>query len=374
MASWWGTSGVLMGASDLVRTSVDATHDRLFRSVERCYHFTLPPAWVMIESMNMTETDNHPADSVGVAADRVTIVEVAARDGLQSDPTMLSTADKVELITRAISAGIRRIEAVSFVNPKRVPQMADADEVMASLPRDNEASYIGLVLNERGFERAVAAGVDEINVVVVATDTFANKNQGTDTEGLVSVWAAIADKARQAGLRTSVTVAASFGCPYEGEVPVGRLSDVVARICEYGPDEVALADSIGVAVPTDVVTRIAAVRPSLGDAALRCHFHNTRNTGMANAAAAVQAGVRVLDSSLAGIGGCPFAPNATGNIATEDLVYMLERMGHRTGVDLDALIAMVPWLEAALEHPTPGLLAKAGNFPFDRSGPPAAAR
>ncbi|MEZ5267256.1 MAG: hydroxymethylglutaryl-CoA lyase [Microthrixaceae bacterium] len=328
----------------------------------------------MIESMNMTETDNHPADSVGVAADRVTIVEVAARDGLQSDPTMLSTADKVELITRAVSAGIRRIEAVSFVNPKRVPQMADADEVMASLPRDNEASYIGLVLNERGFERAVAAGVDEINVVVVATDTFANKNQGTDTEGLVSVWAAIADKARQAGLRTSVTVAASFGCPYEGEVPVGRLSDVVARICEYGPDEVALADSIGVAVPTDVVTRIAAVRPSLGDAALRCHFHNTRNTGMANAAAAVQAGVRVLDSSLAGIGGCPFAPNATGNIATEDLVYMLERMGHPTGVDLDALIAMVPWLEAALEHPTPGLLAKAGNFPFDRSGPPAAAR
>lgn len=295
--------------------------------------------------------------------DEVTIVEVAPRDGLQSDPTILSSPAKVELITRCVSAGMRRIEAVSFVNPQRVPQMADADEVMAALPRDVDTSYIGLVLNRRGFDRAVRAAVDEINMVVVATDSFAERNQGTDTDGLIGVWADIAGPAREAGLVTSVTVSASFGCPYEGEVPLGRLVEVVARVAEHEPDEIALADSIGVAVPTDVAERVEAVGPVIGAARLRCHFHNTRNTGLANATAAVEAGVRVLDSSLAGIGGCPFAPNATGNIATEDLVYLLERMGYRTGVDLDALITVVPWLESVLEHPTPGLLAKAGNFP-----------
>jgi hydroxymethylglutaryl-CoA lyase len=298
-----------------------------------------------------------------VAGTDVTIVEVSPRDGLQSEPTLLGTDAKVELITRAVRAGIRRIEAVSFVNPRRVPQMADADAVMAAVPRDLGASYIGLVLNRRGFERAVETKVDEINVVVVCTDTFAEKNQGTTTDGLIDVWADIAESARSAGLRTSVTLAASFGCPYEGEVPVARLADVAARVAAHGPDEIAIADSIGVAVPTDVRARVAAVRDVIGDAALRCHFHNTRNTGLANAAAAVEAGVRVLDSSMAGIGGCPFAPNATGNIPTEDLVYLLHRMGHPTGVDLDALIDSVPWLESVLEHGTPGLLAKAGNFP-----------
>ncbi len=307
--------------------------------------------------------DRFSRGRVGDDTKAVTIVEVAARDGLQSDPTMLSTEAKVALIGRAVDAGIKRIETVSFVNPKRVPQMADADEVMAALPRDTGASYIGLVLNRRGFERAVAAGVDEINVVVVATDTFAQKNQGSDTNGLIDVWADIAASASGAGLGTSVTVAASFGCPYEGEVPVERLVDVVGRIAEHGPDEIALADSIGVATPFDVHERIEAVRPALGGARLRCHFHNTRNTGIANAAAAVEAGVRVLDSSLAGIGGCPFAPNATGNIPTEDLVYMLERMGYDTGIDLDSLIGTVPWIEEVLGHPTPGLVAKAGNFP-----------
>ncbi|MGI9576782.1 MAG: hydroxymethylglutaryl-CoA lyase [Microthrixaceae bacterium] len=300
---------------------------------------------------------------MGADSQQVTIVEVSPRDGLQSDPTLLPTAAKVELIGRALDAGIRRIEAVSFVNPKRVPQMADADDVMAAVPRDRGASYIGLVLNRRGFDRAVQTQVDEINVVVVATDTFAEKNQGTDTGGLVKVWADIAGAAREAGLKTSVTLAASFGCPYEGEVPLRRLTDVVSAIAEHRPDEIALADSIGVAVPTDVRDRVEAVAPLLGDATLRCHFHNTRNTGLANAAAAVEAGVRVLDSSMAGIGGCPFAPNATGNIPTEDLVYLLERMGYDTGVNLDALISAVPWMEESLEHGTPGLLAKAGNFP-----------
>ena len=317
----------------------------------------------------MNASDHEPdtaESSSGANPQRVEVVEVAARDGLQSDPTILAPGEKVELITRAVQAGLRRIEAVSFVNPKRVPQMAGAEEVMSALPTDAGASYIGLVLNERGFDRALRAGVDEINVVVVATDTFAERNQGADTDGLIAAWSSISDRARDAGIATSVTVSASFGCPYEGEVPVGRVAEVVARVCEHAPDEVALADSIGAAVPTDVHQRIEAVRDVLGGARLRCHFHNTRNTGLANAAAAVDAGVRVLDASLGGIGGCPFAPNATGNIPTEDLVYMLERMGYETGVDLDALLAVIPWMEDVLRHPTPGLLARAGNFPGTR--------
>jgi len=270
---------------------------------------------------------------------------------------------KVELIDRLAAAGIRRIETTSFVNPKRVPQMADADEVMAALPRNDAVSYIGLVLNTRGFHRAVEAGVDEVNVVVVVSDTFSERNQGMDTAAAVEVWKDIADAARAAGLGTSVTLAASFGCPYEGEVPVPRLVDVFSRVAELGPDEIALADSIGAAVPTDVVERLNAVAPHAEGIRLRCHFHNTRNTGFANVTAAVDWGVRVIDASLGGIGGCPFAPNATGNIATEDAVYLLERMGYPTGVDLEALTRSAKWLEGALDHPVPGLLTKAGMFP-----------
>ena len=293
----------------------------------------------------------------------IEIVEVAPRDGLQSDPTLLGTDDKVELIGRAVAAGVRRIEVVSFVNPKRVPQMADADAVMAALPR-GAASYIGLVLNQRGFERAVEAQVDEVNVVVVCTDTFAQRNQGASTDELIATAADIIAAARSISMPVSVTVAASFGCPYEGEVPVPRLVDVVERVAAGGPNEIALADSIGAAVPTDVTERVAAVRDVIGDAVLRCHFHNTRNTGLANAVAAVESGVNVLDSSLAGIGGCPFAPNATGNIPTEDLGYLLHRMGFSTGIDLGALIGNVAWIERVLDHGTPGLLAKAGEFPI----------
>jgi hydroxymethylglutaryl-CoA lyase len=295
--------------------------------------------------------------------DRVEIVEVSPRDGLQSDGALVSTEDKVELITRAVDAGISRIEAVSFAHPGRVPQMADAEAVMAQVPRRPGVSYIGLVLNDRGFDRAVDAAVDEINVVVVITDTFSTKNQGMSTAESVATWAAIADRAQAAGLRTSVTLSAAFGCPYEGEVPVGRLVEQAAAVAAFGPDEIALADSIGVAAPTEVTERVGAVADVVGDIPLRGHFHNTRNTGQANVVAAVEAGVRVIDASLGGIGGCPFAPNATGNIATEDTVYMLERMGYDTGVDLAALMGSVPWLEELLEHSAPGLLAKAGLFP-----------
>ena len=302
---------------------------------------------------------------------QVEIVEVAPRDGLQSDPSMLSTDDKVELIGRAARAGIRRIEAVSFVNPKRVPQMADADAVMARVPRDLGASYIGLVLNRRGLERAVETGVDEINVVVVCTDTFAMKNQGQDTAGLIADALEICAGAAAVGMPASVTLAASFGCPFEGEVSLDRFASVVDRVATglgstSAPREIALADSIGVATPLDVRQRLALAAEICGPAgiALRCHFHNTRNTGLANAVAAVEAGVRVLDSSLGGIGGCPFAPGATGNIATEDLVYLLHRMGFGTGIDLDALCAEVGWVESALGHGVPGALSKAGNFPL----------
>ncbi len=300
----------------------------------------------------------------------MSIVEVAPRDGLQSDPTLLGTDAKVEMITRAVRAGIRRIETVSFVNPKRVPQMADADDVMAALLADTEtralgASYIGLVLNQRGLDRAVETGVDEINAVVVCSDTFAMKNQGQDSQGLLDTAASVVAGARAQGLPASVTMAASFGCPYEGEVSLDRLAWVVEQVVAAGPDEIALADSIGVAVPTDVAARVALVRDIVGDApiTLRCHFHNTRNTGLANAAAALDAGVRVFDSSLGGIGGCPFAPNATGNVPTEDLLYMFHRMGFDSGVDLDALAANVPWIEDVLGHSVPGYLSKAGNFP-----------
>lgn len=309
----------------------------------------------------------------------ITIIDVAPRDGLQSDGAVVSTEAKVELITRIAAAGIRRIEATSFVNPARVPQMADADELMAALLDRRrkgtsgeplrDVSLIGLVLNRRGFDRALLAGCDEVNAVVVVSDTFSRKNQGTDTDKGIAVWEEIAASASDAGVPASVTLAASFGCPYEGEVDVARLADVVARCAAAGGQEIALADSIGVAVPTDVIERIAAARTAIAaagtDQQLRVHFHNTRNTGVANVAAAVDAGVHVVDASLGGIGGCPFAPNATGNVPTEDVAYLLDRMGYDTGIDMALLIAAVDWMQsdALLGRTTPGLLSRAGLFP-----------
>ena len=298
------------------------------------------------------------------SAAAVEIVDVAARDGLQSDPTAVSTAGKVELIARLVDAGVRRLEAASFVNPKRVPQMADAEAVMAALPRSDDVIYIGLVMNRRGLDRALAAGVDEINAVVVCSDTFCERNQGTDTAGAVALWEGLAEGARAGGISAGVTLSAAFGCPYEGDVPVERLAAVAAEVVRSDPAEIAIADSIGVAVPQEVTERVAAVREAVGDGVrLRAHFHNTRNTGYANALAAVEAGVEVLDASLGGIGGCPFAPNATGNIATEDLVYLLDRSGVSTGVSLESLCESVRWLEGILDHPVPGYLSKAGGFP-----------
>lgn len=292
------------------------------------------------------------------------IVDVAPRDGLQSDPATVSTAAKAELIGRLVDAGVRRIEAASFVHPERVPKMADAEQLMTALARPDGVSYIGLVMNRRGLDRALAAGVHEINAVVVCSDTFCRRNQNKTTAEAVAVWDDLAEGARAAGIAAGVTLSAAFGCPYEGEVPVGRLSAVAAEAARSGPDEIALADTIGVATPADVTERVAAVREAVGgDIRLRAHFHNTRNTGYANAVAAANAGVTALDASLGGIGGCPFAPAATGNIATEDLVYLLERMGVPTGASLEALCESARWLEELLGHPVPGLLSKAGGFP-----------
>jgi hydroxymethylglutaryl-CoA lyase len=295
----------------------------------------------------------------------VQVVEVSARDGLQNDPARLTTEQKVELIARSAEAGLRRAEVASFVNPRLVPQMAVGEAVVAAVldrvPRP--ASWIGLVLNTRGFHRAAAAGVDEVNCVVGVSEEFAQANQGMSTEDTVAVVAEVVPLARAAGLVPTVTLSTAFGCPFSGEVPVDRLRRVCAELAATGVVELAIADTIGVAVPRDVTDRVAAVREEVGDVRLRAHFHNTRNTGYANALAAAEAGVTVLDASLGGIGGCPFAPRATGNIATEDLVYALHRSGFDTGVDLEAAIRASEWLAGVLERPLPALLPRAGAFP-----------
>jgi hydroxymethylglutaryl-CoA lyase len=292
----------------------------------------------------------------------VQIVEVAPRDGLQNEAAILATAVKAELAGQLAAAGLRRIEITSFVNPARVPQLADSEALCALLPRGT-VSWIGLVLNERGLDRAIAAGVDEVNVVVVATETFSLRNQGAGVDASVAGWTRMAARARRAGLRTTVTIAAAFGCPFEGEVDPARVAGVLGRCVQAQPDEVALADTIGVGVPAgvralaDVAGQVAPGIP------LRWHFHNTRNTGYANAAAAVERGAAALDASAGGIGGCPFAPAATGNIATEDLLYLLDRTGVRTGVSAAGLLPASELLARELGAPVPALLGRAGPFP-----------
>jgi hydroxymethylglutaryl-CoA lyase len=293
----------------------------------------------------------------------VEIVEVGPRDGLQSEPGVMPTEVKVEFIERLIASGIHRLEVTSFVNPKKVPQMADAEQVLASLTKRAGVRYVGLVLNRRGFDRAHAAGCNEIGMAVVASDTFNRRNQGVSTEESIAAWLDIAQAAHAAGIRPQVTVSAAFGCPFEGEVPVARVVEIAKRVAEGRPYEIALADTIGVGVPAQVEELIARMREALPQMRLRCHFHNTRNTGLANAYTAVRAGVVALDASTGGIGGCPFAPAATGNIPTEDLIYMLHRSGISTGVDLDALIETGKWLQQQLGRPVPGMLVKAGTFP-----------
>ncbi|ASU83514.1 hydroxymethylglutaryl-CoA lyase [Nocardiopsis gilva YIM 90087] len=298
-----------------------------------------------------------------MVAGRVEIVEVGPRDGLQNEDRVLSVAEKIELIDRAVAAGVRRIEAVSFVNPKRVPQMAGAEEVMAGIDRGAGASYIGLVLNRRGLDRALAAGVDEVNVAIPATDEFCRRNQGCTVEEMLAAYDDIAKAAAAAGMPVSVTVSTAFGCPFEGETPPERVVEIARRAAASGAVEIALADTIGVGVPRQVADLVRRVREVADGARLRCHFHNTRNTGYANALTAFENGVTVLDSSVGGFGGCPFAPAATGNIATEDLVYMLHRSGVETGTGPTALADLGAWLGTRLDKAPPALLGRAGGFP-----------
>lgn len=296
-------------------------------------------------------------------AGHIELVEVGPRDGLQSESQVLPTAAKLELIGRLAGAGLKRIEVASFVHPQRVPQMADAESVLAGLPRDEGVQYIGLVLNRRGFERAHAAGCTEIGMVVAATDSFGRRNQGATGEETLRAWEEIAPLAHAAGIRAQVTISVAFGCPFEGEVPVERVVGIAQRLARCEPLEIAIADTIGVAVPPQVTQLVGRLQDALPHVPLRAHFHNTRNTGVANAWAAVAAGVRTLDASVGGLGGCPFAPNATGNTATEDLSYLFERAGFTTGVDLSRLIETARWLGQVLGKPLPGMVSRAGPFP-----------
>jgi len=295
--------------------------------------------------------------------DAVELVEVSPRDGLQNEQTLISTEHKLALITRAYAAGLTRIETTSFVNPKKVPQMADADAVMAGALANPGPAYAVLALNLRGLERALAAGAREINYVFVASDEFSIRNNGAPTFDTLKAWPEACAAARAASVKIAAVLSTSFGCPFEGEVPVKRVAQVCEAIAAHAPDEFALADTIGVATPKDVRERYAAIAPLFpATTKLRAHFHDTRRTAIANALAAYEAGVKILDGSLGGVGGCPFAPGAAGNVATEDLVYLFERMGVVTGVNLDAAIDTARWVLSLLGREG-GAVAKAGGFP-----------
>ena len=294
---------------------------------------------------------------------KIELVEVGPRDGLQNEAKLVSTADKVALIHHAIAAGARRIEVASFVNPKRVPQMGDAEDVVAALGRPEGVTRIGLVLNERGAERALASGLDQLGAVAIASDPFGNRNQGQNSAESVDVAERIVRMAHGAGRSAQVTIAVAFGCPFGGEVDPDHVVAMAARLAELSPSEIALADTIGVGVPAQVSALVAAVREAISPLPVRVHFHNTRNTGIANVWAAVEAGAQVVDASIGGLGGCPFAPGAAGNVATEDVAYLLARSGIETGLDLDRLIAASHWLGGVMDKAMPSMLAKAGGFP-----------
>ena len=291
----------------------------------------------------------------------MTVVDVGPRDGLQNEPEILAPEIRAELVGRLVGAGLRAVEVASFVDPRRVPQMGGAEEIAASLERLEGVVYAGLALNERGYERLVASGLDEVRFAFGATESFNRRNQNASVRDSLEAAMRIVARGREDGIRTAVTISAAFGCPFEGVVDEAHVLELAAEIAAPGPDTLLLADTIGVGVPTQV-ERLVSQAATL-DVPVGGHFHNTRNTGYANALAAVAAGATVLDASVGGLGGCPFAPRATGNIATEDLVYLLHGEGIETGVDLDSLIAVSEWLETVLERPLEGQLYRAGTFP-----------
>ena len=286
---------------------------------------------------------------------KVVICDVGPRDGLQNESAVLEPAVRADLVNRLAASGLRRIEAVSFVNPERVPQMAGAEEVVGGIGRRDGVAYAGLVLNEKGAERFTATQLDRLHFTLAATETFNQRNANASiADSLATLDRLETDRP------VSVSISVSFGCPFEGAVAPETVLDIATKAADAGAEEIVFADTIGVAVPRQVEQLVRAgaqTLPSVGG-----HFHNTRNTGFANAHAALAAGATVLEASVGGLGGCPFAPKATGNIATEDLVYMLEGEGVETGVDLDALIGVSQWLEGVLGRTLPGQVYRAGAF------------
>jgi hydroxymethylglutaryl-CoA lyase/(R)-citramalyl-CoA lyase len=292
---------------------------------------------------------------------RVTVYDVGPRDGLQNEPEILDVEVRAELVRRLAEARLPGVEVASFVDPKRVPQMAGAEEVVAAVGPCPGPVRAGLALNERGYDRLLATRLDEVRFAFGVTESFNERNQGASVEDSVATARRIAARARGDGVRCTVTLSVAFGCPFEGEVDPDRVVGIAEQVSEVEPDALILADTIGVASPSAVrslTARVAELGRPVGG-----HFHNTRNGGYANALAALETGAGVLDASVGGLGGCPFAPNATGNIATEDLVYLLEREGVQTGVDLDRLIDTAQWLAGVLGRRLEGQLYRAGRFP-----------
>ena len=294
----------------------------------------------------------------------VELVEVGPRDGLQNEAAIVSTADKLELVRRAIDYGARRIEVTSFVNPKKVPQLADAEDLVAMLPERDDVTYIGLVLNRRGAERALATGrIDELGAVCVTSDSFGIRNQGQSSDESLAAATEIVALAQEAGRSGQITIATAFGCPFEGRVAIDRVVEMAKRAADARPREIALADTIGVGTPAQVSDMVGRVREAVGDLPVRAHFHNTRGTGIANVWAAVQAGAATIDASLGGLGGCPFAPGSAGNVATEDVLYMLEKSGVAAGLDLPKIVEAAEWLTGVMGRPLAAMVSKAPAFP-----------
>lgn len=293
---------------------------------------------------------------------RITICDVGPRDGLQNDPVQLEPSVRAELVDRLSETGLPRIEATSFVNPKAVPRMAGAAEVMASITRKPGVLYAALVLNGRGLDDALAADADEIHVAYPLTTTFCRKNQNVTLDEATEIAQQLIQGAKAAGKRATMTLGVSFGCPFEGPVDPGLVVEHARIAKASGADEIILADTVGVAVPTQIASLVPAAIEACAGTPIGLHLHNTRNTGYANAAVGIEAGATILDASIGGLGGCPFAPRATGNIATEDLIYMLDGMGIETGVDLDALIRVSEWLSGVMGKDLPGLVHRAGPF------------
>ena len=296
-----------------------------------------------------------------------TLVDVSPRDGLQDESITLSPRDRADFICRLAEAGFTRIEATSFVNPQKVPQMSEAEEVIKLISDSCEAQLSALVLNERGLERAADSGIREINYVVVATDEFSLKNQGFDTNESLNRWFRVQERSQELEIKATLTIGAAFGCPYSGEVPLKHLESLLEKIRDSHPFEICLADTIGAAAPTDVIDKLNLVKDIHPDALTRLHCHNSRNLGLANAYAATVWGVDVLDSSAAGLGGCPFSVSATGNIPSEDLIYMLERMGIYTGIQLKKLLEISSWVCEKLDRESSGMLQNVGLFPKEEN-------